>query len=535
MLRALLKSKWIRFVTSFLIVALGQPALVDGLGPVSAAVGFALFFSLGRCSLIGTTLWFAAVQLVQLSWMSTLIFQGPYILAVYLLLSLALGLQFALFARFVFSSPLSWGRLVSLAALWALFEWSRLFVLCGFSWNPVGLALSCSLLSLQWASVLGVLGLSFWVMLTNLSFLKHRGWGVSLAIFPYLFGALHLAYHDSARGLAEERGVALLQTARLPSEKILWQGQEERFIPPFEQWRQIARTLASLEGEALDLLILPEAAVSRVADSYIYPRDGVEAFLVTLYGPKIAASFPPRIDPYGQGEKVSNLFWCQTLCNALGAEMVVGLDYTDPTLGKNFNSAFYLHPQGRSVGRYDKQILLPLGEYLPFSWLKAWTRSHGIAEFFSAGSSPSLWGTATLMSPSICYEETFSALMRSARRTGAELLVNLTNDNYYPHSMLHRQHLFHARLRSVENGVPLLRACNGGISAVIDSMGRVVAQMEEGDVQGALVERLNIYIYRPLYFYYGETGVIALFLLICACYWGRKSLELKGAPQLPSL
>jgi apolipoprotein N-acyltransferase len=244
-------------------------------------------------------------------------------------------------------------------------------------------------------------------------------------------------------------------------------------------------------------------------------------------GAEVASNFPPLSYPYAEERKindvniffVSNLFWCQTLSNYFGGEWIVGLDHEDREGRKNFNSAFYLKPQKVTMERYDKRVLLPLAEYLPFNFLKPLGRSYGIYEFFSQGRETKVFGESILFSPSICYEETFPGIMREGRRKGARLFVNVTNDNYFPRSSLHQQHLYHARLRAVENGIPLVRACNSGVSAAIDCFGRIISRMDaaQGLENCVLSCRVNSYTLATLYSWCGDAwlvgGSLAMLLL----------------------
>jgi apolipoprotein N-acyltransferase len=111
--------------------------------------------------------------------------------------------------------------------------------------------------------------------------------------------------------------------------------------------------------------------------------------------------------------------------------------------------------------------------------------------------------------------------MRVSRTKGASLFINLTNDNYYPFSRLPKQHFDHARLRTVENGVPLVRACNTGITAAIDSLGRVKGELEELDGNkklqaGVLALSLPLYHYKTLYTYWGDGCLLAICFLSLA-------------------
>ena len=593
------------FLLSLFIVALGQPARIGWLGAVAAALGFSLFFyNLPKeYKFLGGTIWFTAVQLIQLSWMTSIEFQGYYILFVYSLVALGMGAQFGLLTLVVPSEgTLPYKKILLCAALWTLMEWSRLLILCGFSWNPIGLALTYYIPSLQFSSVFGVLGLSFWAMFSNLLFLnvlrskrlsadsvsvdfrvllsrfliQIRGvisnlrilppefeskigqnnpenrrnlnsqtvskrlnkkllhWALIAAV-PYIFGLIQLnQYRASSKAEKNKLDVALIQTDLLPSEKSLHANRIDDFISPFEQWKRILKFLKEKQMTRWDMIVLPEAAVPMLSDWGCYPYAETRKELVAVFGSEAEKKFPPLCLPfaeqrYFQNEKiwfVSNLFWCQALANLYDAEVIAGLDHSDRVAGKNFNSAFYFKPSSFSFERYDKQILMPLAEYLPFEFLRPWTKDYGIYDFFSHGEGARVFGKKVLFSPSICYEETFSEVMRSGRVKGAELFVNMTNDNYYPHSSLHEQHLFHSRLRAVENGIPLIRACNSGITAAIDCFGRVLATFDtEGPRQmqdGVLNCQLTRFHFPTLFSFWGEGGIISLCLILCLWTWRMK-------------
>jgi apolipoprotein N-acyltransferase len=485
---------------SWIVVAFGQPAWAPWLTPVAACIGYALFWKkaltmpsrkLQFWSAVG---WFFCVQAVQLSWMTSIEYQGFYILFVYAGLCLGLGLQFGLLTLCVNRVPH-----VAVAALWALFEWSRLYFLCGFSWNPTGLSLAAWAVPMQMASVVGILGLSFWVMLTNLAWLRHRklAWGVIGAV-PYLFGIGHLAYHSSNVEKSPHLSVALVQTALLPSQKVPLIGRHEEFISPYEQWSRILKLLRE-KKEKFDLIVLPEHAVPLPAEFNAYAIEQVRR----VFGEeKISET----------AERVPNLFWAKTIANMFSAEVIAGFDADEGT--DHFSTAYHVTSHGTQ--RYEKQILLPLAEYLPFSFLKELTKNYGITEFFTPGKECKVFRGKVPLSVSICYEETFSELVRSGRNKGAELLVNLTNDGWYPSSLLSKQHFDHGRLRAVENGAPLVRACNTGITAAIDSLGRVVGSIVEERRADVLVASVPTYHFPTLFTWLGNWPILLLCLLICS-------------------
>lgn len=477
--------------------------------------------------------------------MTSIDFQGVYILFAYFWLATWLGVQFGLLSLLIpREGPIRSMRILAVASLWALIEWSRFYFLCGFSWSPSGLALTSCLTSLQFATVGGVLGLSFWVMLVNaaaynvldacfnrrLPALKGAVLWIGLAAFPYLFGVLHLNYHEeqlAAHPPEKELTVALIQTGLLPPEKLVLQEHLHHFISPWEQWKRILIFLKSVESSSLDLIVFPEVAVPFHCDKTIYPLESVIQILRQELGEGVLKTLPPLQFPFagkkwiGSEERwmVSNSYWTQAISNYFESEVVIGLEHEDRDSKKSYNAAFYFAPNQTEVGRYEKQILLPMAEYLPCRSFLPFVETYGIKDFFTKGEGAKVFGEAAALSISICYEETFPDLIRENRLKGAEILVNVTNDNWYPSSKLPQQHYDLGRLRAVENGFPLFRACNTGVSAAIDSLGRPACIMcELGDdkqyLSGPLVATLPIYHYKTLYTFSGDGGVVGLSLIL---------------------
>lgn len=552
-------TSWLYFASSFFLVAFGQPSWSPWLAPLAAVCGFALFWqslvtiktNLGRFAL--GSLWFTAVQLVQLSWMTSIEFQGVYILFVFFFLASWLGVQFGLLSLLIpkegIIKPI---RMLAIASLWALFEWSRFYFLCGFSWNPSGLALTANLWSLQMASLGGVLGLSFWVMLVNgasfnlLCDIRTRKlpalkpaliWG-ALAAFPYIFGIGHLTYQDrrfAAHPPKEKLMVAMVQTGLLPPEKLVLPDRLHTFVSPWEQWGRILSFLKPLKGTPLDLIVFPEVALPFQCDRTIYAQESVAKVLVEELGKDVLALLPPLHAPYAEKRRVdkkeqwmvSNSYWAQTLSNYFHAEVVIGLEDEERVSKKSYNAAFHFSPKDSTIRRYEKQVLLPLAEYLPMKWFLPFVEKYGIRDVFTKGTGTKVIKGIIPLSISICYEETFPDLIREGRLLGAELLVNVTNDNWYPSSRLPRQHYDLGRLRAVENGMPLLRACNTGITAAIDSLGRPICMMGELDekneyLSGALVASLPLYHYETFYTRWGDGGMVGLSLILLGVFWRRR-------------
>ena len=515
---------------SFGIVAWGQPHFSSLLSTLSSSFGFALFwvalFKVERLEgrFLYAALWFFALQLVQLYWLASPTYQGTYIYFVYLGIALWLGIQFGLLSLFLpESGPIRLRHILGIGALWTLMEWGRLFILCGFAWNPVGLAFTGSLWTMQLAAVFGIFGLSFLLIVTNLlavnALLEKKKRSVFIYVgvlaFPYLFGAIHVVYHEREQKGRELYRVALVQTALFPDQKQLYVGKEDKYVPPIFQWERIFKYLKDCCLKEFDLIVLPECAVPFGSHTSIYPLKEIEQILGKNFGHLDTLLKHPFAEKRNGEWFVSNAFLTQVLANHYGAEVVIGLDSKEED--HYYNAAFHFAPRREDLFRYEKRILLPLAETLPSSlfFLKPLVARYGVIEFFTPGKQGKVvWGKYPL-SLSICYEECFPHLFREGRRRGAQVFVNVTNDAWYPKSTLPAQHFAHARVRAVENGTILLRACNTGVTAGIDSLGRTIScfQNSEGEFEhkaGVLVVICPLYSFFTLYTFWGNWLILTL-------------------------
>jgi apolipoprotein N-acyltransferase len=150
-----------------------------------------------------------------------------------------------------------------------------------------------------------------------------------------------------------------------------------------------------------------------------------------------------------------------------------------------WNTLFVLDDTGAIVARYDKRDLVPFGEFLPLRGLLSRVGlaklTHGTIDF-QAGPGRT---TITLpglppVSPLICYEAIFSGSVVDPKAR-PDWLLNITNDAWFGHSSGPYQHLAMARMRAIEEGLPLVRSANSGISAVVDSWGRIEAELGLGE------------------------------------------------------
>ncbi len=522
------------------LAAYGQPARIPLIGLLAAVGAYALIWR-GLYSLSSTKqrfwgafLAFALIQSVQLSWMTSDHYHGFYIFLVYFVLLAALGAQFGLTTLFLMRGELTLYRLLAGASLWTLMEWLRLFVLSGFSWNPVGLALTVTDVTRQFVSLGGVYGLSFWVMLVNLLLLyawrspyKVKRWcyvGV-LALLPFVFGCCHLSYHSEK--LAEQAKVSsfkvsLVQTALSAEEKLGFGGRVQGFIPPFQQWERIL-ALLMIEGKYdSDLIVLPEGTVPFEEARMIYSVMDVQAAFHAHFPEKSLVYFPPLERPFAAQDRTgqwlaSNAYWAQSISNLFHSTLIAGFDSSGLTEDdESYNAAFFFQPGCHTVMRYEKRVLVPMGEYIPFDWCRDLAAKYGIYGSFIPGDTAKVFPASSPLGMSICYEETYGHLMRENRQCGAEVLVNITNDVWFPNSTLPKQHSDLAILRSIENGIPLVRAANTGVTLAVDSLGRNIATLNpEGEsCAGVLNVEVPKYYYDTLYTQLGDSLIIGFCLLM---------------------
>jgi apolipoprotein N-acyltransferase len=200
---------------------------------------------------------------------------------------------------------------------------------------------------------------------------------------------------------------------------------------------------------------------------------------------------------------------------------------------KRYNAAFGVAPDGTVARPYYKQVLIPFGEYMPFStwfpWIKTLNANAGV---FSAGSEVQVFdypmrrhdGTAYMLrvSPLICYEDTVPGLARTATLKGAELLVNLTYDTWFGRSAAPFEHHLIAAFRAIENRRYLVRVTNNGYSAVVDPLGRTIARIPPF-AEGTAAARVDLLNYRSLYTnYVGERPWWALLTLSVCTILARR-------------
>jgi len=386
--------------------------------------------------------------------------------------------------------------------LWAGCEFLRGWVLSGFAWNFLGVSQVESRPMIQVASVVGVYGVSALVILVNgaLATLVER----ALAPFVSRFGGADWVEQGAAPlaaralrsaesllpfllvmacwtwGLARVRGWEL-QAAQAPLWQIALVQPNSPCVFEIDDaaiQRQVALLVkqTQLAGAAKpDLTVWPETAVlGSVPDdpkTMRVIRDGAAAAGGAL------------------------------LTGALEVERVK--ESPAAPEGFNFyNAAWLFSATGEAMGRYRKRHLVPFGEYIPLDKaIPILQRLAPTGLSCTPGRDAGVMhvakgpGQELVLGPMICFEDTVPALSRQAVRGGATLLVLMTNDAWFNGSIEPAQHLNQSVFRAVENGVPLVRAANSGISCVVDAVGRIERLESDGetmDFSGFLTTRIAV-------------------------------------------
>ena len=394
--------------------------------------------------------------------------------------------------------------------LWVSLEWVRSFFFIGFPWVGLGYSQYNFLNLIQFAEFTGIYGLSALVVLGNLVvFVVFAGEGPGR-------GRWLLAVVVLVAGLAGWGAMRRGQLAALPDTHALKVGIAQGNIPQDKKWDSdyqettIARyeqLTRQITEEEVDLVVWPEASVPFFFQSDVTYRE--------------------RLFDLAQGTKTPILF----------GSPAFERDSASFTL---FNRAYLLSPEATVLGYYDKIILTPFGEYIPFQdsalfFVKKMVE--GIGDF-APGTDRTIFSLASeKFSVLICYEGIFPNLARQFVAGGADFLVNATNDAWFGETSAPYQHLAMEAMRAVENRVPLVRSANTGISAVVDLDGRIQGQTRLSEA-GFLIARLAWPKVTTVYTVYGDWfvklsvwGVVVMLMYVYLQWVNRHSGGSENGPR----
>jgi apolipoprotein N-acyltransferase len=359
----------------------------------------------------------------------------------------------------------SWALLC--AALWVALEMIRTRFLSGFPWSLLGVSQYQMTPLLQISSFTGVYGVSFLVVWTSVSLLSagllllrpsaSRTMLFAEVVPPLLVVSIVFAtgYHRLTH--APESGRTIRLTSIQPS------------IPQTMIWDSSANAKRFAE-----LMALTESALSNQADALLWP----EAALPELSEANFGA--------------LTNLAGAHNTWFIFGADDV---RYRPGSTNEGdllyYNAAWLLSPRGQIADIYYKRRLVIFGEYIPLAdWLPFIKWFTPITGGFQAGTNASQFAVSDAQvtaAPLICFEDCFPHGAREHVTEDTDLLVNLTNDGWFGEGAEQWQHAANAVFRAIENGLPLVRSCNNGVTCWIDPQGRIrdILRDEQGTIYGA--------------------------------------------------
>lgn len=234
----------------------------------------------------------------------------------------------------------------------------------------------------------------------------------------------------------------------------------------------------------------------------VWPESSIEQWI-----PEDLSRLPPEALPEFQSERTFFIFGAKSFRGRLGAPGM-----------KAFNTAFFTDSKGNVLGRYHKQVLLAFGEYLPFSEILSLLPAMPFADGFTPGAGPRAFhlSSGVRAAPLICYEDLMPGLARKfVRETGANLLVNLTNDAWYGRSVGPWQHLWLAQSRAIETRRSLLRVTNTGVTSLINAKGEIVQTLPMFS-DGVMQSEVDVLDGETLYVRFGDWFAWTLTFLAVA-------------------
>lgn len=376
-----------------------------------------------------------------------------------------------------------------LPSAWVLLEVARSWFPAPFPWLMMGAAMWKMPFAKSLYGTAGVYGVSFWIVAVNVLwwslFRVEKGQrgrvGLLLAsvlLIPIALGPLH-------PGAAGERlKVGIVQG----------------------NFRQELKWEESLREETLNTYLdLTEKAVRQGAVLVVWPETAVPSYY------QAEPELIEKMREFTSDRKIHLIFGSPGY-EIAGREILL------------YNRVYHLPPHGREE-YYDKNVLVPFGEYVPLGKYLPFVEKMVPGEGeFARGAWKGPFRTPVPSGALVCFEISIPSLSRREVGDGSVVLVNVTNDAWFGRSWGPSQHLAVSTLRAMENGVPVLRAANTGISAVIDRSGRIVESIPLQE-RGVIVAEVETGARPTLYTRFGDwiviisAAVISVYLLVLLIVW----------------
>lgn len=367
--------------------------------------------------------------------------------------------------------------------IWTALELVRGWLLTGFPWGSMGYSQWNNLPAIQIASVIGVYGISFLIVLVNATLTRvllllpawRRGLfaaipTVIILIAVFVYGFIQLGRQPSGQKMT----IAIVPGNISQIEK--WERKNLKGI-----FNKYLKTTEQLMDVPPDMVVWPETSIP--ANSFVFVRKDMFSQIVSIL-------------------------------KSLNAPLLFGIPYGD------YNAAFLLSPEGEVLSRYYKIHLVPFGEYVPLKHLlPAYIREKvtGVADFEKGKQfaifpvpkkKPMTFGIV------ICFESAFPDFFRQFVRSGAHFMGVVTNDAWFTGTAAPEQHFTMSVFRAVENRRDIFHAANGGISAFVDKYGRISRDKITPTGDGFVIGDVYSSQGKTIYTRYGDWLPLICLLLI---------------------
>lgn len=470
-----------------------------------------LFLATRGCSLKKTfLLWYLGgliFYLITIYWVIHVTLIGLVLLILYLALYFG---AFGILIKKIENLPKLTFLFVA-PAVWVMLEYIRSHFLSGFGWALLGYSQTLNLPLIQIADITGAYGVSYLVLLVNVlaylvveDRLSKRMTEVVVVFFILAISFSYGIYRLNANKNYPKVKIAVIQ-GNIPQD-MKWDETRKEFI--LKRYEDLTREAS--RGKP-GLIIWPETSVP--------------------------GYFELETDIF---ERVTNL------AKDIKIPLIVGsIGYDFENGGKPFNSAILIKDSAEHFERHNKLHLVPFGEFMPFEkWLGFIRNFVYVGDFKSGreyvlliplsefhGLRPRMnggWGRrptgyargtpdidSARIGTLICFEDTFSGIVRNFVKTGANIMVNITNDAWFKNSSAPFQHAQASVFRAIENRVFVVRCANTGLSCFIDENGRVYGRVRDDagkniDVTGFSIKDAGLLNSKTFYTRYGD-----LFVFVC--------------------
>lgn len=498
---------------------------------------------------------------IQVSWLSTVSWLGPIVLASYL------ALFFGAFGAFAATIGNPWNRTEEIsespfrslftafthATVWAGLEWLRGWLFTGFGWNGLGVAFHDTLVISQAADLLGVTGLSLMLVFFQCVLIQvaHRirktasdgirrprwDFGATALCVGLLiaYGLLRIAMESGKESIPLK---ALLVQINIPHEgaRQLWTA-EQVHMGYEDETATALEAIASADEEKLQAAV-KEGGEGEIELSHpdwvLWPETALTGRIIRTDSGEWG-SWRENLDTISRVREGGSFDLIYGVVEIEGEAREDGLYQKENA--KIYNSIALQDAEG-DLETYRKHHLVIFGETIPFvdsiPLLKKIYEQQAGAEYngsFTAGPSldplpAKLKGKDIGIIPAVCFEDTVPRLTRKFVRSGPQIIVNLTNDGWFKESPAAAQHFANARFRAIELRRPMLRCANTGVSAAIDTIGstahprtgkpQILADADGSHfTSGSLLAELSIPVQPSfsLYALIGDWGIILLSLI----------------------